>query len=83
MGFQSAHEVRLLNQDATRIKLIHLFKEVAMDYNAITFLSGLAVVTFARFIGSVNYQIMLVKVSQPQNTRTPLGKRPKALYHID
>ena len=51
MGFQSAQNAQLLNQDATRIKLIHLFKEVAMDYNAITFLPVLAVVTFARFIG--------------------------------
>ena len=67
MGFQSAQNAQLLNQNATRIKLIHLFKEVAMDYNAIPFLPVLAVVTFARFIGSVNYQIKLVKVSHPQN----------------
>ena len=31
MGFQSAQNAQLLNQDATRIKLIHLFKEDAMD----------------------------------------------------
>ena len=54
-----------------------------MDYNAITFLPVLAVVTFARIIGSVNYQIKLVKVSHPEITRTSLGKRPKELYQID
>ena len=70
MGFQSAQNAQLLNQDATRIKLIHLFKEVAMDYNAITFLPVLAVVTFARFNGLANYQIMHVKVIHPQNYTT-------------